>query len=84
MNIKNNPSLKTFELFDFYLSVYLLTAGIKLIGTRRESSKRVAFVFEDKPERFEFTAKYFSGKAKVNPIEYKARINDLKTLLYNS
>jgi hypothetical protein len=71
-------------LFDFYLSVYLITAGIKLIGTRRESIKKVAFVFEDKPERLELTAKCFSGKAKINPLDYKANINDLKTLLYNS
>jgi hypothetical protein len=69
---------------EFYLTAYLICAGLKLIRTERQSDKKVNFILNDSPKRPILVEQYFSNRAKVNPLEFKTKIGDLKALIYNS
>jgi len=76
--------LEKFEVSDFYLTAYLLCTGMDLLGTKKENSKKTIFILRDIPSRQELISKYFEGTAKIDPLKYKGKIIDLKSLLYNS
>lgn len=82
--MKKNIQIKEYHLSDFYLTAYLLCVGMELIGTEKEPSGKVIFILKDIPKRQEIINKYFSNRARVSPLEYKSKIADLKTLLYNT
>ncbi len=75
---------KEFRTTDFYLCGYLLTQNMKLLRAEREGPKRVIFVMQDTPEREQMVYDFYSSKTTVDPLEYKNRIGDLKSLLYNT
>ena len=82
MEKNKNRLPKTIEISDFYLCAYLLCSGFSLTSTRRENHKKLIFILNDMPKKTELISKYFSGLAKVNPLEYKGKITDLKSLLF--
>ena len=73
-----------FQTSDFYLCGYLLAKGMRFVKTIKISEKKVIFCLEDNPDRPQHISDYFSHKGLVDALEYKNKIGDLKTMLYNS
>jgi len=76
--------LKEFTTTDIFLCSYILCKGLQLCGTRRKDNNQLVFVIADNPSRPELVDKFYSNKASVDPLMYKNRLRDLKSLLYNS
>ncbi|OGS20956.1 MAG: hypothetical protein A2252_04500 [Elusimicrobia bacterium RIFOXYA2_FULL_39_19] len=70
-------------LSDFYLVCYLLTAGIELIRTEKQTPRKTLFVLRNSAKCQKSITLYFNNHAKVNPLAFKSQIINLKSLLYS-
>jgi len=76
-----NQNFKTTT--DFYLAVFLLASGYKLIKTDKTDPRRFCFVFQDQENRAKLLEDFFNAKVKVEPRQFISSIKELKTLMYN-
>ena len=76
-----DPTLKTYQVSDFYLAAFLKASGFKLINSDF-AGKRVVFVFEDRDDREQLT-KDFYNDALVQVSPFIHAIQDLKSIIYN-
>ena len=65
---------------DFYLTVYLMCKGLKVEGMNSLDTRKV-FIFQDTEEYRDLKNTYYSNNALINPIDFKARIRELKALI---
>ena len=77
-----NLSTGVYSLSDFYLAAFLLQSGLELIRTERVGPGRVIFVLKDSPERPGLIQDFYSHKAKVDPMQYKDTVVNLKSLIH--
>lgn len=77
-----NPPEGAYSLSDFYLAAFLLQSGLELIRTEQVGTSRVIFVLKDSPERPRLIQNFYSHKAKVDPLQYKDMIVNLKSLIH--
>lgn len=83
MQMKNEePSSEAYTLSDFYLTAFLICAGLDLIRAYRISNNRVAFVLQDSPQRAELIQEFYSRRARVDPLGFKDAITNLKALIH--
>jgi hypothetical protein len=77
-------SPEVFASTDLFLTAYLLCEGFSIVEIRREEgARKVTFILSDKPNRAETVNEYLSGTARVEPLQFKAKLSHLKTLIYS-
>ena len=77
-NQPNNP----FSTDNFQLASYLLSKSCLLVAVNKDNPKRVAFIFEETPERERLTSEFLSYQGTVEPHKYFSAQKDLKQLIY--
>jgi hypothetical protein len=81
--MKNTNHLDTpYSLADFYLAAFLISSGMDLLRTDRTGTNRVNFVLRDSPLRNQLIQDFYARKAKVDPLQYKDAIVNLKSLIH--
>lgn len=69
---------------DFYLTAFLLVSGLELLEIRKITSYKSLFILKDTPQREKLIQDFFAGRASVNALAYKDKIQNLKSMLHNS
>jgi len=82
--MKKDKNINEFKSADFYLCAYLLLSDMQLIRTERTDSSKVFFVLKDIPKRQELINDFYANKATVDPLEYKNKLGDMKSLIYQN
>ena len=77
-------STQDFGSTDFYLICYLLCCGLQYVTAKRQSDKKLLFILKDTPERQKLVERYYASMARVNPLAFKAKIADLKSVVHNT
>jgi len=73
-----------YQTCDLYLAAFFVSAGCKMIDSKRnKSSKRVYFLFEKNPVVNELKLKYFSREAKIDALTFADNVKSLKSLCHN-
>ena len=80
--MRNAESLPDYTLSDFYVAAFLICSGLSLVRAERVASNRVAFVLQDSPQRSELIQDFYARRARVDPLEYKGVITNLKALIH--
>lgn len=75
-----------FETSDLNLAALLRTAGVQMIDARRESPKRVVFLFErdDAGMVERLMRDFFNKNTKVDALSYSQEQKALKTLCFTA
>ncbi len=76
--------IKNFCTADLHIACYLLCKGLQLLKTQKQSDKKLLFILRDTSARPQLIEEYFSNRALVNPFLYKAKLSELKTVIYNT
>jgi hypothetical protein len=76
-------NLPTFSTDSFNLGTFLLSKSIRLLSTDKSNPKRVIFIFEDSPEREQFTNEFLAYEALVEPHRIFSAQKDLKQMIYS-
>lgn len=74
--------MEKFETSDLYLTAYLKSKGMKMVGTKK-GGRRVTFIFEDNIERQTYVDEFFNHGT-VDITDFKNIAQDLKTLIFNT
>ncbi len=77
-----NPSTDPFSLSDFYLAAFLLSKGLKLLGTDPNGKNRIHFLLDDSPDRPQLIEDYYAHRAVVDPLSFKDAVVNLKSFLH--
>ena len=78
-----NMNQQQFKTSDFYLSVFLLCRGLRLIDLDRANPRRVSFVFQAAPRLAEMVQEFsFGEEALVDARSFAAAVKELKNKLY--
>jgi hypothetical protein len=72
----------TYENRDFYLSSYLICEGFEMLRHQKDSRGFTTFIFEDSLLLQEYVRKYYSLKARTNPVSFSHAIKSLKTIIH--
>ena len=80
--MKNAQPLPTYPICDFYVAAFLICSGLNLIRAERVAPNRVIFVLQDSPRRAELIQDFYARRARVDPLEYKGIISNLKALIH--
>lgn len=74
---------KTFyKTSDLYLSGFLKTKGLHLVGVEKDCDK-IIFVFKGDGERIRGFINGFYNDSSVGVLSYKAALRDLRSLIFN-
>lgn len=80
--MRNAQALPDYTLSDFYVASFLICSGLNLVRAERVAANRVAFVLQDSPRRAELIQDFYARRARVDPLEYKGVITNLKALIH--
>lgn len=80
----NNNNQATFPTDNFQLASYLLSNACLLVSVDKTNPKRVAFIFENSPERERLTQEFLSYQGTVEPHKFFSAQRDLKQLIYST
>lgn len=80
--MRNAQPLPDYTLSDFYVAAFLICSGLNLVRAERVAANRVAFVLRDSPQRSELIQDFYARRARVDPLEYKGVITNLKALIH--
>lgn len=72
----------TFSTDNFQLAAYLLAESCKLLIVNKFNPRRAVFIFEESKQREEFTQRFISYQALVEPHRFFSAQKDLKQLIY--
>lgn len=78
----NNQTI--FPTDNFQLASYLLSNACLLVSVDKTNPKRVAFIFENSPERERLTQEFLSYQGTVEPHKFFSAQRDLKQLIYST
>ena len=76
-----NKVEKQFINSDFYMTVFLIVNGYKLIKIDK-SSRRFRFDLEDQKDRGKLLEDFFNHKTLIEPRKFITAIKELKSLMY--
>lgn len=76
--------IKGYKTSDSALASYLVTKGMKVLGTVPHSRdpRRLVFVFVDHPERDEYVEEYLTGNDMVSASYYARTYKVIKKLIH--
>jgi len=69
---------------DFYLTAYLLASGLELLRTEKITPYKTLFILGDVPQREKLIEDYFANRGSINPLAFKDKIQNLKSMLHSS
>ena len=75
--------MDTYTNRDFYLSSYLIAAGIQL-KSYRKTNGITTFEFNNSEKLHNLIQKYYSMTASVEPMAYGAAIKNLKSVIHST
>jgi len=67
---------------DFYLSSYLLTENVPIVGTTKDTFGKVTFIFSKTINFDELIDNFLTLKAQVEPLAYASAQKKLKHMIY--
>ena len=82
-NKKLEGKMDTYTNKDFYLSSYLIAAGIQLKSYHKTNGK-TNFEFDNSDKLQDLIQKYYSMTASVEPMAYGAAIKNLKSVIHSN
>ncbi len=74
--------MNTYTTSDFYLSAFLVAAGVPLASHQRWNG-RTSFEFATTDELPQLISEYYADHVKVSPIRYGNSLKNLKALIYS-
>jgi hypothetical protein len=82
-NKKNGDEMNTYTNRDFYLSSYLIAAGIQLKSFRKTNGI-TTFEFDNSQKLQDLVQEYYSMNAFVNAMQYGSAIKNLKSVIHSN
>jgi len=73
--------MNTYTNRDFYLSSYLIAAGMQL-KSYHKTNGITTFEFDNSEKLHDLIQKYYSMNATVNAMQYGSAIKNLKSIIY--
>lgn len=67
---------------DLYVAAYLYASDLRLIGTQKESDRKIWFVFVDKEACEEQIRQFYAKEAVIDPKKYADALRSLKNMLF--
>jgi hypothetical protein len=77
------PSPEKFRTHDLYFAAYLQVAGVTMLGTDRNGSGKVSFIFDASVSNIEeLKSAWFSRQGRIQALPYADAIKSLKSVCH--